>query len=146
MLLLCQHFALCFPGYFSEQNRHIPIYQCDIIAFIFMSWRKLNSLNYKCGQNRSLNLFFHVGNLKLLGRGNGLSTRTVHIGAINYFHYWTFYRWKLLEFFEKPMKRWCFMGCNPWNMKSWTIHVPITNEIHMNIQWNLFTWAIKIPW
>ena len=50
-----------------------------------MSWRRLNSLNYECGQNKSFNPFFHVENLKPLGRGNNLSTHAVHIGTIKYF-------------------------------------------------------------
>ena len=87
---ICSYYAsicilLC---YFSQRSRHIPIIPVTCVmklCLLFMSWRKSNSLNYQCRQNGSLNPFLHIGNLKLLGRENSLSTHAVHISAINYF-------------------------------------------------------------
>ena len=46
---------------------------------------KKMATKHECWQDQSLDLFFHIGNLKLLGRWNGLSTHAVDIVTINYF-------------------------------------------------------------
>ena len=57
-----------------------------------------------------------------------------------------FVPWKPYKTFWKTNETLKVLGVQPMKHKSWKIHVSITNEIHLKIQWNLFSWAMKTLW